>query len=298
MTRRIGVGVAGALALVVAGSAMAETIRITGNFPAPYREASFLRRISIDRMTGVDGAALGFALERAIGRSGYFTMVVGGAPATASLAGSVTTDVNERRVQQQRNQCTQRDGDKCVKNELVNVTCNERAIDVIADIRIADIRDGRIVYSERKARQDRTTRCPGDGPPPATEGVIRGMVDSIAIETATNITPFTKTYDMRFYESRDGLDKETGARFKDAIRQTQRDPVGGCAAIAALNEAVPQFALAYDAGLCAEASGDFAAALALYQRAASLRPRDTADFDSGAVRARQLIQRAEDDARR
>lgn len=286
------------LAAVFAGTASAESITMTGNFPAPYREASFQRRIAIDRMSGVDGASLGFALERAIGASGYFTMVVGGAPAEASLAGTVSTEISERRVQQTRDQCTQREGDKCVKNEQVQVTCNYRVIDLIADLRLADLRDGRITYSTRKNRRNEVTRCPGEGSPQPAEGTIRSMVDDIARETANDITPFTKTYVMRFYESRDGLDKETGARFKDAIRQTQRDMAGGCAAIAALDAAVPQFALAYDAGLCAEGRGDYAAAQALYQRAASLRPRDTSDFMAGIDRTRRLIQRAEDDARR
>lgn len=285
-------------ALAPAGIASAETIAMTGKFPAPRPEATFVHRIAIDRIGGVDGSALGFSLERALNSGGYFTIVVGGAPADAAFAGTVSTDVSERRVEKERSICTERVGEKCVKTKQETVICSARTIDMIADLRLADVREGRIIVSLRKTRHNESTRCEGDTAISPTERVVRTMVDGIAEETATELTPYTKSYELRLYESRDGLDKDVGARFKEAVRQVQGDRTGGCAAITTLDGSVAQFAIAYDAGICAEARGDYQAALALYQRAATLRPRETSDFTAGADRARRLIQRAEDDKRR
>lgn len=290
--RRLGVALL--LGLGIASPLLAESISITGRFPAPYREGGYIRRIAVDRVTGPDGRALAFALERALGNAGR-QVVLGGAPADAGVSGDVATQINEGRVEQQREQCLQTVGSQCIKREQVKVACNRRVIDLIADLRIADARRGDILYSARKTRHSELTYCPGDADPAPVEGVIRGMVDDIASEAARDITPYTQTYTQRFYESREGLAKEVGQRFKDAIAQTKRDMPGGCAALAELDQQVPHFALAYDAGLCAEAAGDYPRALAAYQRARDLRPRDTADFTAGIDRANRLIARAEDD---
>lgn len=282
------------IALGIAVPAAAETISITGRFPAPNREAGYIRRISVDRVTGTDGRALAFSLERALGSAGR-EVVLGGAPADAGISGDVATEINEGRVEQQREQCTQKNGDQCTKREQVKLICNRRAVDMIADLRIAGDRRGDVLYSARKTRHDEVIYCPDDGRPGPIEGVVRGMVDDIAGEVAHDITPYTQTYSLRFYESRDGMAKEVGQRFKEAIAQTKRDMPGACAALAALDREVPHFAVAYDTGLCAEAAGDYRGALAAYQRARDLRPRDAVDFNAGIDRAQRLIARAEDD---
>lgn len=291
--RRIGLTLL--LGLGCAAPLAAESISITGRFPAPYREGGFIRRLSVERLTGPDGRALAFSLERALGGAGR-QVVLGGAPSDAGISGDVATEIREGRVEQQREKCTESKSGQCIKREQVKVLCNNRVIDLIADLRIADNDRGTVLYSARKSRHRDSVYCPGDANPLGpVEGVVRGMVDDIAGEVARDITPYTQTYNLRFYESRDGMLKEVGQRFKDAIAQTKRDMPGACAALAALDREVPHFALAYDAGLCAEAAGDYRGALNAYQRARDLRPRDAADFNTGIDRAQRLIARAEDD---
>ncbi|MBX9814397.1 MAG: hypothetical protein K2X76_06825, partial [Sphingomonas sp.] len=262
------------IALGIAAPAAGESISITGRFPAPYREGGYIRRISVDRITGADGRALAFSLERALGSAGR-EVVLGGAPSEAGISGDVATEINERRVEQQRERCTQQEGDRCLKREQVKLICNARVVDMIADLRIAEEARGDVLYSARKTRHNESIFCPGDANRPGpVEGLVRGMVDDVAGEVARDITPYTRTYSQRFYESRDGMPKELGQRFKEAIAQTKRDMPGACAALAALDQELPHFALAYDAGLCAEAEGDYPRALAAYQRARDLRPRD------------------------
>lgn len=301
--------VLGAIAVALGSAALAETVQIKGRFPADYREPSFLKRMGVDRIDGTDGRALGYALERAIGNYGHYTVVAGDTRGGGSndvdgiLSGFVSTEVNEARVTQERENCVEKtkdsaDREQCVRKEKITVTCRQRTIDVAADLRIARAGDGRIVYSTRKPRHDEVTWCPDQSAPGAVDGVVRRLTDSIADDVAREISPRTETYAPRFYESRDGMPKAYHDRFKAAIRATQRDLPGACAEFAAIEAASPHFALAYDIGICAEARGDFEAAIDAYRRAATLRPRDTLDFNTAIDRVRRLIVQQDDERAR
>jgi TPR repeat protein len=114
---------------------------------------------------------------------------------------------------------------------------------------------------------------------------------------AAQITPSSSNYSLRFYESRDGMPKDIGQRFKDAIRETQRDLPAACTSFAAIDHDFPgHFAVRYDLGICAEAKGDYRAAMDWYRQAAAARPRDRADFDLGISRTQRLIDGAADRA--
>lgn len=295
-----------ALALLGSGAALAETVTLTGRFPADYREPSFLKRMGVDRIDGPDGAALGYALERALANRGHYAVVApngrSGAASTVDglMSGLVTTEINELRVTEERENCIEKRKDQsgkeeCVRKEKETIYCRKRTIDLTADVRVTRASDGRIAYSTRKPRHNEVKWCPGQAAPGAVDGAVRGMTDNIADEIAREISPRTERYTQRFYESRDGMPKEMHARFKDAIRATQRDLPGACRELEAMEAAVPQFALAYDAGICAEARGDYETAINAYRRAATLRPRDTADFDSAADRVRKLIVQRDDE---
>lgn len=304
---RIGAWVASVA--LIAGTASAESVTLVGNFPAAYREASFLERLAVDRFDGNDGTALSIALERALSGNGgpaHFSITsmsrrsgVSPADADGTLSGVVSTEVNENRETQRREECVEKVDSKCTKKQQIEVICRRRTIDVIADLRIARTRDGSIAYSNRKTRQNAVTWCPTDNAPGPVEGIIRGMIDTIAAETAREIAPYTERYAVRFYETRSGMPKDIGNDFKAAIKQTQRDLPGACQAFAAIDSALPDHvSVVYDLGVCAEARGEFETAMALYQRAAAIRPRDRADFDIGVDRTQRLIAARNDDRER
>ncbi len=295
--RRATAALAAGAAILGAAGALAESVRITGRFPADYREASFLKRIGVARIDGQDGRALELALERALQARGHFSVVAvdRGGTVDGVVSGLVTTEINESRFNQQRDDCVEKKDGKCVKTERIDETCRRRTIDLLADLRITRDRDGRIVYSSRKPHHNEVSWCPRDSAPGPVEGVIRAMIDDIASEVARETAPYTQNYAPRFYESRDAMDKELGNRFRAAIKATQRDLPAACAELAAMDQATPHFALAYDAGLCAEARGDYEAALGAYSRARDLRPRDDADFNAAIERVRKLIVQRDDE---
>lgn len=294
------IGAALAIACL-AGLASAESVTLTGNFPATYREPSFLTRMAIDRFDGGDGPALSIALERALAGDGrapaHFTVIsmarqAGIDPANADgvLSGLVSTEINDVRDPQTSEECVEKVDGKCTKKQKVEVICRKRTIDVVADLRIVRTRGGSVAYSARKPRRDEVTWCPTDSPPGAVESTIREMIDSIASETAREITPYTERYALRFYESRSGMPKDVSEAFKAAMKLTQSNLPAACQAFAAIDQTMPdQVIIVYDLGICAEARGDYAAAKALYQRAAMIRPRDRADFDAGIDRTQRLM---------
>jgi len=303
--RRMVRSAAGLFLIITSSAAMAESVTMIGKFPAAYREASFLRRMAIDRFDGNDGQALSFALERALsGGDRHFSIlsIVGRSgvePGAADgiMSGVVTSEVNENRVDQQREDCVAKVEGKCTKKEKVDIVCRRRIIEVVADIRIARARDGSIAYSARKPRHDEVTWCPNQSAPGAVEATIRGMIESIAGETAHEIAPYTEHYAVRFYEKRNGMTRKVGTAFKEAIKQTQRDLPGACQSFAAIEAMMPgHVSVVYNLALCAEARGALETAMALYRRAGDIRRRDTADFAAGIDRTQRLIT-ARNDAR-
>ncbi|GAA0323763.1 hypothetical protein GCM10009087_37580 [Sphingomonas oligophenolica] len=298
-------------ALATAGGAVAETITISGRFPAQNREASYLRRLAIERFSGRDGEQLANAIGGALlqaenGGGRHFTLLGGGAgPARAEgvLSGSATSDWEEHRVKLMRNRCVERaapeSGEsegKCTKNEDVPVPCTERTTSLTASLRIVRVADGAIVYTATKPRSETISWCPGESPSQSAEATIADMISGIAGETRSEIAPHGETYKIRFREDRAGLSKELGVRFRDTVKLSQRDLRAACTAWEGIDQEQPgQLSTVFNLGLCAEQRGDYPTALALYRRAAAMKR--AGDIDTAIGRAQALIAGAEDEAR-
>ena len=300
------------VALATATGALAETITISGRFPAQNREASYLRRLAIDRFSGRDGEQLANAISGALlqaenGSGRHFTLLggagIGPARADGVLSGSATSDWEEHRVKLTRNRCVERAAPepgksegKCTRNEDVPLPCTERTTSLTASLRIVRVADGAIIYTATKPRSETISWCPGESPSRSAEATIASMIDGIAGETRGEIAPHGETYKIRFREDRAGLSKELSERFKDVVKLSQRDPRAACSAWEAIEREQPgQLSTVFNLGLCAEQRGDYPAALGLYRRAAAMKRGG--DIDSAIGRAQALIAGAEDEAR-
>ncbi|MDT8761103.1 hypothetical protein MZO42_20585 [Sphingomonas psychrotolerans] len=258
--------------LAWAGTAQAEVLEITGEFPANNREASFLESISVERFGGSDGSALQIAIERALGGS-QFELLAGRAgrdTAEGSISGSVSSGVDESSFTRKEKECVQKDDKgKCVKEEQVDVRCKRRIIDIKADIRIVRNTDGRILYSQPKPFREEVEWCRNGSPARTTEDVIEGAIRDIAGSVRGDLVPHVDTYKIRVRESTKGMSKETAAKFKELVKLTKRDARSACAGWGAMKaEATGHPSLLFNLGLCAEQSGDYEHALSLYQDAA------------------------------
>lgn len=289
-------------------AAHAESVRMTGRFAAPYRDAAMLDSLRIGRIAGQDGMQLGMAIERALARPNiagevHFDLVSGrGADADGTLNGNVTTGVQESRFKRKEKECVEREGGKrdgkCLREEEVEKDCTRRVINVNADLRLAGA-DGRVVYSVSRPRRDETSWCRGQNPVRTTEESIRGMIVDIAENVRRDIVPSVESYSIRFRESTKGLPKQFNRTFKDIVRQTQRDLRAACAAWAAMDGQAPNHpSIVFDLGLCAEAAGDYDRAGELYRRAAPLIGRGGNEATQGVERIDRLIAGAEDEEAR
>jgi hypothetical protein len=298
-----------AAATMVAPAVHAESVRMTGRFAAPYRDAAMLDSLRVGRIGGEDGMQLGLAIERALARPDiegrtHFDLVGGrGGDADGVLNGNVVTGLQETKFKRKEKECVEREGGKrdgkCLREEEVEKDCTRRVINVNADLRLAGP-GGRLLYSVSRPRRDEVSWCRGQNPARTTEEAIRGMIIDIAENVRADIVPSVEDYSIRFRESTKGLPKDLVRPFKDVVKQTQRDLRGACAAWAAMDRQVPNHAsITFDLGLCAEAVGEYDKALALYRRAAPLIGRGGNEATAGAERAERLIAgRADEEARR
>ncbi|WP_422055361.1 hypothetical protein [Sphingomonas sp.] len=295
----IRAGLAVVAASLLGTAAHAESVRMTGRFAAPYRDAAMLDSLRVGRIAGEDGMQLGLAIERALGRPDiegrtHFDLVGGrGGESDGLLNGNVVTGVQETKIKRKEKDCVERAGGKrdgkCLREEEVERDCTRRIINVNADLRIADAR-ARVVYSVSRPRRDETSWCRGQDPSRTTEEAIRAMIIDIAENVRADIVPSVELYSIRFRESTRGLPKPLERPFKDIVKQTQRDLPAACAAWAAMDQQAPNHpSVTFDLGLCAESAGEYDKALALYRRAAPLIGRGGNEATVGADRVARLI---------
>lgn len=292
----------GAAALLVAGTAQAESVKMTGRFPAPERDVAMLGSIAVERFAGRDGPALAIALERALAESNHFAVVAGGhrgGGADGTISGAVSSGVQETPFTKTEKRCVERDAnDKCLREAEVKIACTRRIVEFGADIRVVDLADNRILYSRETPRRDELTWCEGKQPSRTVETTVRGMIAGVADEIAGRFVPRVETYSIRFRESTKGMPKDVEKAFKAVVKQSQRDLQGACRAWQDLDARVPDHgSIVFDLGLCAEAAGDWSRAADLYRRATLLDPRGD-EAAQGADRIANLIAARADDAER
>ena len=296
-------------ASLLATTAHAESVRMTGRFAAPYRDAAMLDSLRVGRIAGEDGMQLALAIERALARPDieggtHFDLVGGrGGDADGLLNGNVVTGVQETKFKRKEKECVEREGGKrdgkCLREEEVEKDCTRRVINVNADLRLTGP-GGRVLYSVPRPRRDETSWCRGQDPSRTTEEAIRAMIIDIAEHVRADIVPSVELYSIRFRESTRGLPKPLERSFKAIVKQTQRDLPAACAAWAAMDVQAPNHpSITFDLGLCAESAGEYDKALTLYRRAALLIGRGGNEATAGAERAQRLIDgRADEEARR
>lgn len=306
--RAIRLGVIAVVAGALATAAWAETLNMTGTFPAPSRETAMLRSIEVERLSGRDGAQVGSAIERALSRQNgngiaYFDIYYGGrragGGADGTLSGSVASGVEDSYYKQNDKRCVEKDKDnKCTKEETVEIPCTLRVANLTADIRIERNSDGRIVYSAARPLRREIRWCKGQNPSMTAEEMIGQMVGEVGEGLRADTIPVTSAYRIRILESDKGIPRELNRRFKDTIKLTQRNPAQACQEWSALNGLIPNNGvITFNVGLCAEWSGDLRGAQGWYQTAAPLLGRGN-DAGEGINRVQRRMTADSDLAER
>jgi len=264
-----------ACAALGAASAGAETLPVSGVYPAENDAAAALQTIVIEPFGGTDGQAVGILVgdrlrEVQIGRQPYFRIVPAGAGgrAEAVLQGTATAEVARRDAEPREKEiCVERDDkDKCIRKEKQKIPCWEVVARIVPAIRLIG-RDGERLYALDDPEEQSQRYCRGEERPSGEE-LVRGLAARVADRVRASLAPAERAEEFRVMESRKGLAKEDDVAFRDAVRLTKRDRAAACSAWAALEPRNPDHvSLLFDLGLCAESAGRLDEAEGYYRRA-------------------------------
>ncbi len=275
--------------------AEAETLRISGIYPASSDEAALVEAIAVDRFAGPDGARLAFLVEDrlrdvSIGGQPWFTVLVPqlADEADAVLQGLVEPRFAESRFRGTRSVCAVEDDDgECIERRDVETDCLRVTASLAPEMRLVGY-DGSLLWSSSAQRSSEVSYCPEFDQKPDFSDTINGWLEGIADETRANLAPRYRVQDIRIMESRRDLERATRNLFRDAIRMTEEDEGRACDMFEQLFAAHPEHpSLVFNAGLCAEQGGDFDLAAQRYRLALG---NDQSD-DEGEAGLRRIAER-------
>jgi hypothetical protein len=266
-----------AVTVLAAASAGAETLPVSGVYPAQDDAAAQLRTIEIEPFGGADGQTVGILVgdrlrDAGIGGRPYFQILPAGSPARAEavLQGTAAAELSRREAEpRQKEVCVERnDKDKCVRKEKQKTPCWDVVAHLVPTIRLIG-RDGARLYALDEPLEQSQRYCRGEDRP-SGEQLVRGLAARLADRVRGDLAPVERADAVRVMESRKGLTKADEGAFKEAVRLTKRDRAAACSAWAALeprNSAHPS--LLFNLGLCAESEGRLEQALDFYRRASA-----------------------------
>lgn len=263
--------------LCLAPPASAETLTVSGSDPASANVNDLLR-LSVERFTGDDGAAVAQQLEAELGNARfggrpYYRLVApeSGAPTDGLVTGTARISVDEVPVTEKRKRCVEddpKDKKKCLKEVEVDIRCRRRTISVATSARLVAIGDGSIRYTRPLNARDQQTWCPDRSASISIDDYIARAQRDHVVAIRRDLAPRDYSLDVRVEEGTRGLPKPAQAAFKAAVRLTKTDQPGACAAWTTLTrDAEPTAALAFNLGLCNEMQGRFDAAVDWYGEA-------------------------------
>ena len=251
-------------ALLGATAAAAETLPVSGVYPAANDAAAALGTIAVERFGGVDGQQLSIAVAdrlRAVTIDGepYFRIVPARSAdeVDAVLQGTAGAEASRRDSgTREKDICVERDEDRdCIRREKREIPCWDQVVRLDAAVRLVGI-DGRPIHALDRADEQAERFCEGDDRP-STEGLVRQLAVRYADALRSELAPEQRLEQIRVMESREGLSRDDGRAFREAVRLTKNDPEGACAAWLAIESSNPDnAAVRFNLGLCAESRGE------------------------------------------
>lgn len=270
-------------------SACAPTLGVQGKFsPQSGLPTGSYRTLTVVPFDGFGGPGVARELEARLasamfeGRP-YFRMVpappdaVDDAQAAAVgkrlgvdavLTGTVRSFASNRPYYEYRDDCAQTDANgKCVRYVRVQINCYEAEADVTVSPRLIDVRTGQIVYAQVKRGSARERNCDGFGGF-AAESRLAAIAREDAIrDIRFDLAPFERKLDVELKDSSEGLTPDQKAQFKQGMDFAKAENVArACEIWRGLQaQGANTLPLAFNLGVCAEAAGDFAGALKIYE---------------------------------
>lgn len=265
--------------------------------PARYPEAVQYRNVVVLPMAGPEGYALTAEIEARLkdlwveGRPYFSVRAPESLPAQLSgdpgelarwarrfgvdglYTGTVTVaDVDDQPYTEQRRECVQWEGKKCVRYESVPVYCIERKAIFVFIPRLIDVATGRVVYSRdirgtaaRRACPDRRETLPTPGE------LLRAARQRALDEFLTDVAPRYAVVRIPLMTDEEAVpDPEARGLLEEGVRWARNGRLDrACEDWRRAYERAPSAVpVLYNLGVCAEATGDLREALSWFTQAA------------------------------
>lgn len=261
-------------ALLWATAGVAETLPVSGVYPAGNDAAAALGTIAVEPFGGVDGSQLAIAAAdrlRGVTIDGepYFRVLPSGTSeeADAVLQGTAGAEASRRESGTREDSvCVERDEDRdCIRREKRKIPCWDQVVRLDAAVRLIGI-DGELIHAFDREDEQAERFCQGDDRP-STERLVRELAARYAEGLRGDLAPVERSEQVRVMETRKGLSGDDSRTFRDAVRLTKDDAEAACAAWAALEGRNPDnAAVLFNLGLCEESRGELYAAHDYYRR--------------------------------
>lgn len=266
--------------LSITHPATAETLEINGLYPARYADASKVRTIHFERLSGNAGTALQYELDSRLAQvyvneNPWFDLRYGRqtANADAELSGFADVDISEDIYFEQRSKCVERDSNKkCTKKEKWSEKCYSRSITLSASIALTN-GARRSLYSDRKSETKFDSSCEGLVHLIAVDDAVESLLAQVADDISRDIAPQYRREKIRVSEDRKNMPEAIAQQFKQAVKYTKSDPTAACQLWSEIDNQMPNLGpVIYNLALCAEQRDQFDKADAFYSRAQAIMP--------------------------
>lgn len=262
-------------AALCATAAQAETLPVSGVYPAANDAAAALQTLAIDSFGGTDGQQLAIAIadrlrDARIDGEPYFRVLPAAASADAEavIEGTASAETGRRDSGHRENEvCAERDEDRdCIRKEKVKVPCWDAVIRLDVAVRLVSI-EGDLLHAVDGVEEQAKRYCRGDDRP-ATEPLVRQLAARLADRLRGDLAPVQRLDDIRVMETRKGLSSDDSRAFREAVRLTKTNQAAACSAWSALEPLNPDhISILFNLGLCAESGGELEKARSYYDRA-------------------------------
>jgi len=294
--------VAGLAAL--SAPAQAEQMRVDGYYPAGSDEAANLRSIAVGNFAGDDGPQLSLLVGDALravqidGRP-WLTVLTGrfGRDGDGALDGQVRSRYAEQNITLNRSVCTAYDQyNNCTVRADQPVPCLRVTLYLRPDLRLTG-RGGQLLWSFSQEGSRQAEFCPDYDDEPDFTAHVDTLLAEYARTIRYQLAPAHEGRNIRVMEGRGDLPRELRDTYRNAMRQTERDPAAACAIFTSLAPQAPTHPqLQHNNALCAEREGRWDQATDGYNRLLSVRSART-EAQGGLARiaayrrARQQLER-------
>jgi hypothetical protein len=296
-------------------SGCSTTVQVHARFPANNAEAAQLRKVAVADFEGREGDHFAYALEAMLANADfdgmrYFTMMDGGsrdrgveASEASRFGRAIGADgvyfgrmqavgFDEFPYEDRDTRCVEKDDNgKCTRHKTFTRPCVRRAFHMEVYPMLVNVRSGRVIYSSQKSAGAETSWCRGDPQPISDDDMIDGAINRIIADIRPDIAPYNTILRATVIEKTDGLPEDTAKAFTAAVKSAGKGDLSeACRAWGEIDRTNPSHPwTVYNLGVCAEANGNFAGALSLYEKARQLSPKADNDVAESITRVSQLI---------